>query len=105
MNLFHLPHPLPDDECFDDLIPDRGVKIERIISTGQTTPEGQWYDQPRDEWVVLLRGRAEIAFEDGRTLALSVGDHVLIPAHQKHRVAHTSADPPCIWLAVHGPLT
>ncbi|MGA1199705.1 MAG: cupin, partial [Candidatus Latescibacterota bacterium] len=32
-------------------------------------------------------------------------DHILIPAHKKHRVTHTSTDPPCIWLAIHGSLT
>jgi cupin 2 domain-containing protein len=104
-NLFDLPHPLPQQEQFDNLIPDMGVKIERIISTGQTTPQGEWYDQDRDEWVILLQGQATLAYQSGQTLSLQTGDHILIPAHQKHRVTHTSTDPPCIWLAVHGPLT
>lgn len=104
MNLFSLPDPLPSEEQFDDLIPDLGVKIERIISTGQTTPQGQWYNQDRDEWVVLLQGQATITYENGNTASLTSGDHLFIPAHQKHRVAYTSTDPPCIWLAVHGKL-
>ena len=103
-NIFNLQAPLPTGERFDLLIPDRGVRIERIISTGQTTPEGEWYDQDRDEWVVLLQGEATLACEGGHTRHLAPGDHLLIPAHQKHRVVHTSADPPCIWLAVHGAL-
>ena len=103
-NLFALPDPLPDSEQFDTLVPDHGVHIERIISTGQTTPEGDWYDQDRDEWVVLLQGKAVIAYEDGRSTILVPGDHVLIPANQRHRVEKTSVDPPCIWLAVHGDL-
>ena len=103
-NLFHLPNPLPDRELSEPLLPDRGVLIERIVSTGQTTPEGQWYDQDRDEWVVLLQGDAVLGYADGRRLRLQPGDHVLIPAHKRHRVEFTSTDPPAIWLAVHGPL-
>lgn len=103
-NLFSLPDPLPSEEQFDDLISDCGVKIERIVSTGQITPEGEWYDQERDEWVVLIQGKATLEYHDGQTLRLSPGDHILIPAHKKHRVSHTSNNPPCIWLAVHGTL-
>ncbi|NEO01320.1 MAG: cupin, partial [Moorea sp. SIO3I7] len=35
---------------------------------------------------------------------LKPGDYLFIKAHQKHRVEYTSAEPPCIWLAVHGNL-
>ena len=103
-NIYTLPNPLPADELFTDLIPDRGVKIERIVSSGQSTPPGRWYDQPRDEWVALLQGEATLQFEDGVDVTLHPGDHLLIPAHRRHRVARTSDFPPCIWLAVHGPL-
>jgi len=104
MNLFHLPGDLSDEEISEDLIPDRGVRIERIVSTGQSSPPGFWYDQPRDEWVALLQGRAILAFEDGRRRELVAGDWVLIPARERHRVEETSTAPPCIWLAVHGRL-
>ena len=104
-NLFTLPDPLPSTEQFSDLIPNRGVKIERIVSTGQITPENEWYDQDRDEWVALLQGEAELTYENGRIVRLNAGDHVFIPAREKHRVTYTSADPPCIWIAVHGHLT
>ncbi|MDP6040936.1 MAG: cupin domain-containing protein [Candidatus Latescibacteria bacterium] len=104
-NLFSLPDPLPPEEQFDDLISAHGVKIERIVSTGQVTPEGEWYDQERDEWVVLIQGKATLEYDNKKSVQLSPGDHILIPAHQKHRVSYTSADPPCIWLAVHGVLT
>lgn len=103
-NIFDLPNPLPTNEQFDDLIADHGVKIERIISTGQTTPEGEWYDQDRDEWVVLLQGTAELTYETGQRVSLKSGDTLLIPAHQKHSVTYTSTNPPCIWLTVHGRL-
>jgi cupin 2 domain-containing protein len=104
-NLFSLPDNLPDEEMQEPLISDRGILIERIVSSGQTTPAGEWYDQDRDEWVVLLQGEARLTYADGRELELRTGDHVLIPAHERHRVDATSRDPACIWLAVHGPLT
>ena len=103
-NIFDLPKPLPDEEVFNDLIPPKGVKIERIISNGQTTPAGEWYDQDLHEWVVLIQGEAELEYENGHTLRLIAGDHVLIPAHVRHRVVFTSKDPPCIWIAVFGDL-
>ncbi len=105
INLFDLPSPLPAEEVFEPLIPDRGILIERIISTGQTTPEGVWYDQDRDEWVALLQGEATLTFEAGRVVDLHPGDCLLIPAHERHRVTGASADPPCIWLAVHARMT
>ena len=104
-NLFDLPSPLPAAEVFEALIPDRGVQIERIVSCGQATPEGEWYDQARDEWVALLQGEATLRYADGRVLDMRAGDWVLIPAHERHRVERTSADPPCIWLAVHADMT
>ena len=102
MNLFSLPAELPDEEVFEPLTDDNGILIERIISKGQVSPDGFWYDQERDEWVVLLQGRAEIRYLDDRRVLLKPGDWLLIPAREKHRVESTSQDPPCIWLAVHG---
>ena len=64
--------------------------IERIISTGQSTLPGEWYDQNKDEWVILLQGEAILSYEDGSQIKLTVGDYLLIPAHQKHRVEYTS---------------
>lgn len=78
-----------------------GVAIERIVSTGQATPAGEWLEQERDEWVVLLDGEAELAYEDGSRVRLGSGDHVVIPAGTRHRVEWTRPEPPCIWLAVH----
>jgi len=103
-NIFELPTELPDREVFESLVASEAVLLERIISTGQRTPPGEWYDQERDEWVVLLQGEAELAYFDGSRLRLQAGDYVLIPAHQKHRVEYTSTNPPCIWLAVHANL-
>ena len=103
-NLFDLPPNLSAQERFELLLDCPGLRIERIISIGQTTPVGQWYDQAQDEWVVLLQGNAILGYEDGTQQPLNSGDYVFLPAHQKHRVEYTSAEPPCIWLAIHGDL-
>ena len=103
-NIFHLPSSLPYEELFEALVTTDNILIERIISTGQTTPSREWYDQDRDEWVILLQGEASLAYVDGSQIKLTAGDYLLIPAHQKHRVEYTSSEPPCIWLAVHANL-
>ena len=89
-------------ELIDVLARSEHVTIERIVSTGHATPPGEWYDQPTNEWVVLLRGRAALRFEDeAGPRVLSPGDHVNIEAHRRHRVESTSATKPTVWLAVH----
>ena len=95
-NIFDLPSSLPHQELFETLLSTDNVLIERIISTGQTTPPEEWYDQEKDEWVILLQGQATLAYADGSQIQLTAGDYILIPAHQKHRVADTSSDPACI---------
>jgi len=101
-NIFNLPAELPTEELFESLVSSGSILIERIISTGQTTPAGEWYDQTRDEWVILLQGEAKIAYPNDPAVTLKAGDYLFIRAHQKHRVEYTSSQPPCIWLAVHG---
>lgn len=85
-------------EVFDELLRRGPVRIERIISSA--APEDVLYDQPQDEWVLLLQGEAGLWVE-GDELRLSAGDALFIPAHTRHRVTATAGDPPCIWLAVH----
>jgi cupin 2 domain-containing protein len=101
-NIFKLPFQLPDAEIFEPIHQGSNFLVERIISTGQTTSIDRWYDQERDEWVILLQGEAEIAYKDGYSCKLTAGDYLLIPAHQQHRVTYTSKSPSCIWLAIHG---
>ena len=93
-----------DQEVFDILARGVGARVERIVSRGQTTPAGEWYDQDDDEWVVLLQGHAELTFEDGTRHDLHAGDWLFIVAHARHRVSATSVEPPCVWVAVHGAL-
>lgn len=90
-----------EKELFELLVGHETIKVERIVSWGQTTPEGAWYDQSDDEWVILLMGEARIGYEDGTSVDLKAGDHLLIEAHVRHRVEMTSTNPPCIWLALH----
>ena len=99
MNLFdNLPRRLPN-ELKETLAMSQHVRIERIVSTGQASPDGFWYDQPEHEWVVVLKGEAVLEFEN-HSQPLSPGDYILIPPHQKHRVASTSDQEPTVWLAV-----
>ena len=89
-------------EQFTELLSRPGLRIEKIVSTGQASPAGFWYDQPQAEWVVLLRGQARLRFEDEmHARALVPGDFVDIAPHRRHRVEWTAADQPTVWLAVH----
>jgi cupin 2 domain-containing protein len=100
-NLFDIAAELPPEEVVELLATGEGVRIERIISTGQSMPPRDWYDQEQDEWVVLLQGEAVLTDANGESLRLRAGDFRFIPAHRRHRVDYTSANPPCIWLAIH----
>lgn len=99
-NLLARPAASPDGETTEALIERPGTRIERIVSSGQGSPPGFWYDQEEDEWVALLSGAARIQFDDGTSLGLAPGDHVLIPAHRRHRVGWTHPALPTVWLAV-----
>ncbi len=100
-NLFQsIPDNL-DDEVFDLLIQNEKVKVERIISKGHRSPKSGWYDQEQDEWVVVLKGEAIIAFIDGAEFNLIAGSHLNIPANTKHKVTWTDPEVETIWLAIH----
>lgn len=102
-NLFaDLPVGREAVECFETLLDRPGLRIERIVSTGQASPAGFWYDQPDDEWVVLLSGSAGLRCADETEVReLRPGDWLLIPAHVRHRVEWTDPTAPTVWLAVH----
>jgi cupin 2 domain-containing protein len=95
------PGPLPD-EVTEILLARPGLRIERIVSTGQATAEGRWYDQDSDEFVLLVTGAARLRIEgEAEDRALGEGDWLWLPAHCRHRVAWTQAEPPTVWLAIH----
>ncbi|MDP3289863.1 MAG: cupin domain-containing protein [Methyloversatilis sp.] len=102
-NLFDgLPEGALEAERINTLCARPGVRIERIVSTGQSSPPGFWYDQPDDEWVTLLSGSAALRFADEDSpRVLKPGDWILIAAHRRHRVERTDADVASVWLAVH----
>jgi len=93
--------PTPDGagvEEVEELMSGVGCRLEWIRSHGEPSPDGFWYDQPRAEWVMLLRGAATLEFEDG-VLELTAGDALTIPAGLRHRVGRVSAE--AVWLALH----
>ena len=101
-NLFTPIESAVGHEVFEELLRGGACRLERIVSTGQTTPAGQWYDQDAHEWVVLLSGHARLRFEDqDELLDMQPGDYVNIPAHRRHRVESTDTNHPTVWLALH----
>lgn len=94
----NLPTSIPA-ELIQVLVANRHVRIERIVSHGHSSPDGYWYDQEEQEWVIVLQGAARLQFED-TTVDMKPGDFVNIPAHKKHRVEWTTSDEPTVWLAV-----
>ena len=103
---------MPDSisgEVFEDIVRGDSVRIERIVSQGQVTPEDEWYDQDAHEWVILLQGAARLLLEvpaagdstaSVEEVSLSAGDYVNIPAHRRHRVSWTDPERQTVWLAV-----
>lgn len=101
-NIFHASEGRHTEESIEPLIEGSQFRVERIVSTGQTTPEGEWFEQDTAEWVVLLTGGAHVRFENpDEVLELAPGDYVNIPARRRHRVEWTDRNEPTIWLAIH----
>ena len=98
-NLLEVQCGREEQELFDDLLRRPGIRIERIVSHGQTTPVDQPYVQDWDEWVLILAGSAELTLMGLGQKKLTTGEHLLIPAGVPHLVTYT-ADP-TIWLAIH----
>ena len=101
-NLFtDIAEPAAEEQLVD-LLAAPGLRIERIVSHGQASPDGFWYDQDWSEWVVVLSGSAGLLFEgETEPRPLKRGDYVHIPARARHRVAWTAPDEATVWLAVH----
>jgi len=96
-----LPRAAAQEQC-SDVLSRPGLRIERIVSTGQASPPGFWYDQEQGEWVLVLAGAARLRFEDeAAARSLVAGDCVDIAPHRRHRVEWTDPTQPTVWLAVH----
>jgi cupin 2 domain-containing protein len=101
-NLFGgIPRELPT-EFSESLLETTHLRLERIVSRGHRTPPGEWYDQDRDEWVLLVEGSALLRVEGAPDLiALQPGDHLRLRAHVRHRVEWTPAERDTVWIALH----
>ncbi len=95
---------IPDDlsnEVSEELVFSKSFKLERIVSKGHSSPAGFWYDQEKNEFVLLISGSAKISFENNESIELNPGDHLIIPRHKKHRVDWTDPEEKTIWIALH----
>ncbi len=101
-NIFSGMQKQTSEEILETILQADQFKIERIISRGHATAEGEWYDQDRNEWVLVLKGNAGLLFEgDDKTVIMKTGDYINIPAHQKHRVEWTDPEEETVWLTIH----
>ena len=100
MNFFANLTDASQEEQVEELLQKDGVRIERITSMGQVSPEGFWYEQEENEWLMLLEGEARLQLESGEEISLKRGDTYFLPALKKHRVSYTSTEPICLWLAI-----
>lgn len=102
-NIFaKLPFHASSIEFAEPVFDFEGVVIERIISSGQATPSGEWLDQELHEWVIVLTGQAGVQIEHELDVrVLRPGDYLFLPAHCRHRVEWTAENERTIWLAVH----
>ena len=96
-----IPAELPE-ELVETICSTKYVKIERIVSRGHSSPEGFWYDQDWNEFVLVVQGSAGLQLEgEDDILTLKAGDFLDIGSHVRHRVAWTDSSRETIWLAVH----
>jgi len=88
-------------ENYIDVLNGNKFRLEKIISKGYKTPKTKWLSESVDEFVLLLKGKAEILFETGQIVELKEGDYLIIPSNTKHKVVKTSIRPLCYWLTIH----
>ena len=89
------------DEYVEELVKTTSLRLERIVSRGHASPPDFWYDQNEAEWVLVVDGKARLLLLDPEEhIELQKGDHLLIPAHRRHRVEWTSPEMDTIWLAL-----
>ena len=103
INIFsNLPDNLPE-EVFETIVSNKHIRIERIISPkDHKTPEGKWFNQDLDEFVILLKGSAVLLYKEStESISLKPGDYINIPRHIEHRVESTDKKLETVWLAIH----
>ena len=100
-NIFEGVSEVLNDEFIEELVVNKNFKLERIVSDGHSSPDNFWFDQKKNELVILLSGSAELSYDDGQKFELNPGDYLTIPAHQKHRVDKTDLFEKTFWLALH----
>lgn len=100
MNIFENILENMPEELVTELLKAGNLRIEWIVSFGQSSPEGFWYDQGQNEWVLLLEGAATLGFEKGAFVDLKPGDYLNIPVGQRHRVEKTDPEGRTVWLAI-----
>lgn len=100
-NIFEDSSSEKGTEIFEQLLSNGNFILERIISEGHSSPENFWYDQEKNEFVILLSGSARISFEDGKIFDMAPGDYLIINARQKHRVDWTDPHQKTYWMALH----
>ncbi len=91
------------NEIFFEILHSKNVKIEKIVSNGQKTPKNFWYNQDKNEFVIILEGFSKLEIkEDGiiKEIELNKGDYIDIKANVEHRVSYTCEENPTIWLVV-----
>lgn len=96
----NIPDNLPE-ELIEVIGGSENVKIERIVSRGHASPPDFWYRQDQHEFILLLKGQAQLSFQtpDDR-LILNPGDYITISAQRPHRVDWTAANEETLWLTV-----
>jgi cupin 2 domain-containing protein len=99
-NLFDAIPAVVPEELTQTLLSASQMRIERIVSHGHTSPDGFWYDQIEDEWVLLIAGAARLRLES-EVVELTAGSFLKIPTHCRHRVEWTDPQKPTIWLAIY----
>ncbi len=104
MDVSNIYTAIPEElhnELFGEVLKSNAFTLERIVSRGHATPEGEWYDQERNEWVMLLKGGARLRIEgEDEAITLKPGDYIILPAHLKHRVEWTTPGEDTVWLAL-----
>lgn len=89
------------EEKFETLLQNKTLKVEIINSPHFPSGDDKWYDQDWDELVFLVKGKAKIELLENKHFSMKKGDYLFIPRGQKHRLANTSKNPTCTWIAIH----